>query len=418
MASYNGLERRLVMETNKLFFPLLVLGMLVAFSSCKEDSDDVWEEESVEKAPSEMKKDVFYHCNIASANDLLSFAQRVNSGEKNLNARLVSDVDASKIKWSPITPISEGTKAVPAFSGVFNGNGYTISGLKFDDESQNNVALFGAVAPSGIIKDLKMANISFNAGDGVAAICVSSQGTIENCEVLSGQITGSADVAGVCARNYGVLLNCVNGATVQGEVAVGGLTANNSMGLLDGCENKGEVVGMKEAIVGGLAAINNNYIINCKNSGKVRNGFSKEGTGGICAQNYAFVMNCFNSGMIEGGISGIGGICGKLLGETQAVVKNCISTGGVNPLKRDNAGAMLGWLSGEVEVNTCYYTSETTMLVDGLGEPANMATMCTTIRPNMNNWIKEEGKLDVEIQSGHKTAVLKPWKVVDRELSF
>lgn len=411
------------MKTNKFIIPLLVLGLVVAFSSCKDEKEEGVFEESMDRGSSDVQQEVFYHCNINSANDLVSFAQRVNSGEKNLNARLMCDIDVSKVKLVTIAPIVGNNsvlmdeKNALVFNGIFNGNGHTISGMT-NSELKDNVALIGSLGTSGEVRDLKIASVSLDGHRGVAAICVASQGLIQHCEVVSGEISGSAAVAGVCAYNYGVVQDCVNRATIVGEESVGGLCAMNNMGLIDGCENAGEVVGQKSAIIGGLAAVNNNYIVNSKNNGKVRNGFSAEGTGGICGQNNAMVYNCFNEGVVEGGVSGVAGICGKLLGVTSAEVKNCISVGAVQPQKRENSGAVVGWLSGNCEVKTCYYDPESSILLDGLAEPASESVMCTSIRPYLNNWIKEEGTIYVPLQRGSKSVSLKDWKVVDRNLLF
>lgn len=408
------------MKTSKLhLIPLFVLGLVVAFSSCKDEKEEYVWEENRDRVSDEVQQDVFYHCNIASANDLVSFAQRVNSGEKNLNAKVINDIDASKIKWSPIAPLA-GDASNPSivFNGVFNGNGHVISGLTVDDETADNVALFGALGTSALVKDVKVSYVSFNANKGVAAISVVSQGTIQNCEILSGAITATADVAGICAYNYGVILKSVNRAEITGEENVGGICAMNNNGLVNESENAGEVVGQQDAIIGGITALNSSTIVNCKNSGKVRNGFSAEGTGGICGQNYAIVYNCFNEGNIEGGTCCVAGICGKLKGENLAEIKNCISVGPIQPMIKNGFGAIVGWVSGTCEISTCYYGSENSMVSDGFGEPASASTMCTSVRSYLNKWISEEGGLYVNLLNGTKSVSLDNWKVVNRELNF
>ena len=55
---------------------------------------------------------------IASADDLEAFSKRVNSGESSLNAVLLNDVSRSKnYSWT----------SIKGYTGVFDGNGHTIT---------------------------------------------------------------------------------------------------------------------------------------------------------------------------------------------------------------------------------------------------------------------------------------------------
>ncbi len=100
---------------------------------------------------------------------------------------LVSDIDASATStwwggqgFSPIgngsVTWSEGGKTVgdtgTAFSGTFNGQGFTVDNLFINRSSQTDVGLFG-----------------------------SNSGTIENLGVVGGTITGFGNVGGVAGNN-------------------------------------------------------------------------------------------------------------------------------------------------------------------------------------------------------------------------
>ena len=82
----------------------------------------------------------------ASANAILTADIIVNKGVLDANKDLVSGKDF--IPWTPI-----GTSDVP-YTGTFNGKGYTISGLYFNDSSAKDVGLFGCIGANGKISNV------------------------------------------------------------------------------------------------------------------------------------------------------------------------------------------------------------------------------------------------------------------------
>lgn len=411
------------MKTNRLILPVLLLGLIAAFSSCSKDEGVLGEE--MGKRNSDVPQDVFYHCRISNADELFSFAERVNNGEVTLNARLMNDIDISRREWTPIARIVDkisfntNEKSVFAYNGVFNGNGHKIVGLRLTGENNDDAAFVGLLGPTGIIENLTLAYMDINAGKGVAGLCAYSQGELFACTALSGDVTGESDVAAICAYNYGLIKKCYNQASVHGKEYAAGICANNKMGIITECDNSGEVVGVNNASVGGVACVNQNLIVNCKNYGKVRSGFPEDGIAGICAQNYSLVYNCINDGEVDGGLSSVGGICGRLIGENHAEILNCVNTGPVIPVKKNYVGAICGWSTGDCVVTDCYYGPERSQLTDGLGgQPANYATMCTTIRNYLNKNVDEIGELRVRVLFGTKNVSMKTWNTLDKSLNF
>lgn len=102
---------------------------------------------------------------ISTADELYDFAKRSQTYDfKGVTIQLGADItvnagDSSEkikeltnpIKWTPI-----GTKTVP-FAGIFDGQGYTISGVYCADESSEK-GLFLATAPTSVIKNLRFVN--------------------------------------------------------------------------------------------------------------------------------------------------------------------------------------------------------------------------------------------------------------------
>lgn len=181
---------------------------------------------------------------ISSAEDLISFAALVNSGFDftGKTVSLNNDIDLSGYKWIPI-----GSPAHP-FTGVFDGHGYTISGLSIEKVGTENidlyVGLFGNIlgAPNdefaqvsdlysdgplnedaivdgnytAVVRNLILSDVNVRAsGSFVAAVA----GLAENalfCDVHvdSGTIVGTNSVGGIVGRGYSVV---IDGCSVGSE---------------------------------------------------------------------------------------------------------------------------------------------------------------------------------------------------------
>ena len=132
---------------------------------------------------------------IGTAEELFGFANIVNASLYNIVpfcAELTSDIVLNKdvqankkgsIEWIPIRD----------FDGSFDGQGYTISGLYFNDTTVTNAGLFAsinnqnALSPA-VVKNLKIADAYLQGGWNTGALVgevdtLSKKVSIENCEV-------------------------------------------------------------------------------------------------------------------------------------------------------------------------------------------------------------------------------------------
>lgn len=169
-------------------------------------------------------------------------------------AKLMNDIvvnsneDFSNHNWSSIsrrtwffwTPI--GKQDFNIYTGTFDGQGHTISGLYFescsnyydqnskdyDNQYRDNLSfgLFGF--NSGTIKNVGVINSYFGwQYNLIGGICGENSGTIENC-YNAGKVEGKGnDTGGICARNLGTITNCYNLGTVIGEYGTGGVCVDN-----------------------------------------------------------------------------------------------------------------------------------------------------------------------------------------------
>lgn len=207
---------------------------------------------------------------IYNASDLYWFAEQVNAGENTINGVLMNDIvvnegdlsgydGVSENTWRTWNPIGNCTYInfkYMTYSGVFDGAGYKISGLYFNDTSTSYVGLFGY--NFGTIKNVGVENSYFNGNQEVGGICgVNEKGTIINC-YNTGAVTGVGYyVGGVCGRNLNEIKNCYNTGIVTGTSDyVGGICGfNTSSSEVSYCYNIGTVKGGK-AFVGGVCGEN------------------------------------------------------------------------------------------------------------------------------------------------------------------
>lgn len=147
---------------------------------------------------------------------MLWFAKNFSSGED--SAVLMDNIDMKDAEWTPI-----GTADKP-FSGNFDGNGHTISGLNYSGEY---AGLFGYMN-NGTISNIKLADSSFANGTASGGICaVNNGGTIENCAVDNVAVSGGT-AGGICGQNSGTITDCFFSGNVSSDGKYGGICGSNS----------------------------------------------------------------------------------------------------------------------------------------------------------------------------------------------
>lgn len=153
---------------------------------------------------------------LSSKLHMLWFAKNFSSGED--SAVLMDNIDMKDAEWTPI-----GTKNMP-FSGNFDGNGHTISGLNYSGEY---AGLFGYMN-NGTISNIKLADSSFANGTASGGICaVNNGGTIENSAVDNVAVSGGT-AGGICGQNSGTITDCFFSGNVSSDGKSGGICGSNS----------------------------------------------------------------------------------------------------------------------------------------------------------------------------------------------
>lgn len=170
------------------------------------------------------------------------------------------------ITWTPIADCME--DHITQYSGTFDGNNKTVSGLYFNGNS-TRIGLFGSSEADGNIKNVGVVDSYFKGNVLVGGVCGRNDGTITNC-YNAGNLTAidpNAVIGGICGYNGGTIANCYNTGTV---------TATGSI-----------------ASVGGVCGSSIKPISNCYNIGTVTATSSGADISGICGYNFGPVTNCY-----------------------------------------------------------------------------------------------------------------------------
>ena len=298
-------------------------------------------------------------------------------------------------------------KSIGNFTGTFDGDEHTISGLYLNAGSaagpaDQGLGLFTSVGQGGTVKNLTVEGVidGTNAGVVIGGIVGRNNGgTISNC-TSSVDITASVDsnVGGIVGSGEsGTIKNCCNTGSIDvtcssSDIGIGGIVGQTSNGTVKTCENTGNVTVDHCTGTGGIVgyAVRGSKVSNCRNSGSIDGNESK--TGGIVGENYGAVLKCYNTGDVRsdgttGGIAGrnvsensgsgstvencynIGDVTGAVSGSGDvggivgynnnsenfdSKIKNCYNTGAVISGNSSNVGGVVGQIETG-DVSDCYY---------------------------------------------------------------
>ena len=229
------------------------------------------------------------------------------------------------------------------FTGVFDGGGFKLSGLKISGNSY--VGLFGRLGPEAIVRNLGLEVVDVNGtGDYVAALAGYNEGKIIGC-YASGSVSGgrfvgglvghnggcittsyslgsvagnpldraSASrmdtgqrVGGLAGENYGEITKCFSSSTVEGADNIGGLVGYAGCGALSMSYSAGIVRG--ESCVGGLVGISHSDLISaCYSRGAV---FGSYAAGGLVGYGVFDQIESSYSTAAVSGSEELGGLVG------------------------------------------------------------------------------------------------------------
>ena len=266
--------------------------------------------------------------NVTSADGLKNVAKLVNEeGKTDINITLDTDLTLTG-EWTPI-----GKDDNKAYTGTFDGNGKTITGLTVTG-SYKYAGLFGDIDENGTVKNVVLEGVqitSDNSSGYAGGVAGDSWGTIENCSV-SGSVSGTTFAGGVVGSQWGgSITGCNSLATVKGVIFAGGIAGETNSGAsLTGCYATGDVTvendGTNNSHAGGVVGYNGGGTLTaCYATGSVTG--SGSGTiyvGGVTGSNNLGILTaCYHA---KGDVSGPTGTTGGVAGRN---FKGSMSGGGI-----------------------------------------------------------------------------------------
>jgi len=304
---------------------------------------------------------------IASADDLQQIAYEPNDWDKCF--KMVADVNLAELGRN-FDVIAEGD-SYSYFSGVFDGNGHTISNFKCDACDVEGYGRLGGVGvfqsirgETAEVKNLGIINADVNGlRDDSMRIATLAGGVgrgakITNCYAENCQIKNGFSVGGlVGVVDEGVLSNCYTTWNVTAIDDAGGLVARVDRDcIIEDCYTTGDVTSFNND-AGGLVGylMSSGIVENCYSTGNVAGGCCAGGLVGY-ADRHLKLTNSYSVGDVSIRYEpphnvicagGLVGYCGYLYEDT---ISNCYARGDITVVLFDQLykGISVGGLIGEL----------------------------------------------------------------------
>ena len=311
---------------------------------------------------------------LRNAAELIWFAKLVNGTivdvrqNANANALLGADITLNENLLDENGNVKDLTNVtvwtpMDKFGGIFDGCGYSISGLYAENTKAQKKLAFGFVA--------------------------TNNGTVQNLQFKDSALVNeflAAKVGGVVGTNSktGVVNNVVYHGAVRGGMFVGGIVGQNS-GKISNSVFGGNAATAPAAAggVGGICATNTGTVTQCVNMGEIEATGTATASGIVGSSGTGRIENCYSLGTLEAvkTVAGIAGLSGNA-----NTVKNCYAAGTMTvnaggqifPIantkaKPDGASYYLDTLTPSV-ANASYVAKSAAEFADGtvlklLGEP-------------------------------------------------
>ncbi len=287
------------------------------------DYPRLWWEEGPGEAPEPQRLSDFL-TGAGTENDpyLIYTAEQLNTiglfpNDWDKHFKLMADIDLAGLTGTDYNFIGIGTDN--AFSGVFNGNGRKISNFTYTSTKVILAGLFGYVnGASAQIKNLGLIEPKVHTGTdgwswGVGALAGwLEEGTITNCYVEGGSVSGNEDIGGLVGSNQDIIANCYANSVVDCNSG-GGLVGINWIGEITNCYSAGSISGNEW--VGGLAGCNVGTITNCYSAGSVA---ANDIVGGLVGENWGEIIGSFWDTQTSGQLTSDGGT-GKTTAQMQTM---------------------------------------------------------------------------------------------------
>ena len=295
---------------------------------------------------------------IETVDDLLALAKATDAETLGKNYRLKADLN---LKDTPFNGIGS---ADQPFTGMFDGQGHTISHVTINAPEGENVGFFNVIK-GATIRDLKLVDVKITGKANVGGLAGSAQVQLDSDDLsknvanliggcsVSGTVTGTKNVGGLVGLNEGktdpqtlfsvasAVDKCAASVTVNGKEMTGGLVGKNG-GTITKSSSGGTVKG--DTITGGLVGDSSGDIYDSHTSCTVA---GRSHTGGFAGFSDGVVQNCYSIGGVSG-TDYTGGFAGVISRAENVVSAGQVTIAGT-PTQGYNggfAGKLYGMVAG------------------------------------------------------------------------
>lgn len=288
---------------------------------------------------------------IYDADDLITFMGRVNSGESELDAVLMNDIYMYKDLPSTIGNIRE-----KAYSGTFNGQGYTITNCRIRISLE-----FGTIPNEDFYLPLNTVDKGLF-------------GYVNNARIKNLNVVGDIyckgfefHIGGIVGESLNsTISNCSFEGIVECDARVGyasGICAIAKNSIIEQCVNRARVLGARGVSSGIVAETINCSVEYCVNDGAIGYTTDKNAFGGVMggivgsAKN-SKIYDAVNNGIINSTqANAVGGIVGKIgeyskYGDTNSIVTR--SSNYANVTGYNKVGGIVGEIQKLTQVSSCF----------------------------------------------------------------
>ncbi len=294
---------------------------------------------------------------IGTAEELVDLSKKCSYDAWSIGKTVVltQDISLEGVDFEPI----------PSFSGVFDGDGHKIEGLKIAG-AYSPAGLFSTLESGGVIMNLTLyASVSPEGDKGyVGGIVGQNKGRIESCS-FNGTVVGVANVGGIAGINEvsGSISSCTVNGEILGEERVGGIAGTNN-GLISSCSSRAKVntVAIDSSMT--LDQINLSLTVDISRLPSF-SGVTVSDIGGVAGYTNGMIMGCLNGGTV--GYPHVGYNVGGIAGRSSGHLNGNINTAEVYGRKD------VGGIVGHMEPHISYTLSEDLLLslrgeLNGMGD--------------------------------------------------
>ena len=291
-----------------------------------------------------------------------------NTVNATISATLANDITLTEA-WVPI-----GKSISNPYTGIFDGNQHTVSGIEIDNSNENPMGLFGAVGSGGTIKNLVV------------------EGTISS-NYHAGGIAGYIDGATIeyCVNKINITNNNKDGGNKGITGGIAGYVSS-IQSIVTGCVNMGDISGVEKVggILGSSYSTKGATVDKCINIGSIT---TAGGTTGECGGIYGSpetsedaITNCLNLGSIISDQNKAAGIASN--SGLNMRITFCLSAGDMSQAQADRQPLAFYLQSGDTSLN--YYDnnkiSSTASVIEGTPKTTTELKVATAFDDSWSEW--------------------------------